>query len=457
METGMMSEDMNEVLALKGVEEDMAGKAQELRTKKQQLTEAREAQAAVGQHFGAFEELSAKALDLHAKGFDQEVTGQMVGDVKARIAGLAERLHEPELPRQEVAKIRTEMRRLNDNAVNFVTGQQRMQEFLGSMQQLDVAGGWDSVLSAGVQVEVGRAVLSVAEKGMKENTEGSFDVGDFMRYRLDEEGNPVLMMQDGEGEWKTGTIDETLNRWRSQMTPYVDLETGLWGHAGEGVEAQARVYYQDKSGGLAEALRLGDWTEVDRMTGVDFDGRFPDAGHFKDLPKEVKKAVLSGREAGWESREDVRQAYVERGRGRVRRELAAYLEQNPEELDGYRKWRGQNVEQPAGYQEKLNRAIADFARQTPEGKTPDGQFREALKGVEEVVGERGYGVKEKGGNGWWVWNRKNLRLVLEDLTGQRGDVVVEGNNRQAFLQDLGSKLESLGGKVESGLPDLSAF
>lgn len=457
METGMVNENMNEVLVLKGVEEDMAVKAQELRTRKQKLTEARDAQAAVGQHFGAFEELSAKALDLHAKGFDQEVTGQMVGDVKTRIAGLAGRLYEPELPRQEVAKIRTEMRRLNDNAVNFVTGQQRMQEFLGSMQQVDVVDGWDSVLSAGVQVEVGRAILSAAEKGMKENAEGSFDVGEFMRYRLDEEGNPVLMMQDGQGEWKTGTIDETLNRWRSQMTPYVDLETGLWAHAGEGVEAQARVYYQEKPGGLAEALRLGDWTEVDRMTEADFDGRFPDTEHFKDLPKEVRKAVLSGREAGWQSREDVRQAYVERGRGRVRRELAAYLEQNPEELDSYRKWRGQDVAQPAGYQEKLNRAIADFARQTPEGKMPDGQFKQALKGIEAVVGENGYGVKEKGGNGWWVWNRKNLRLVLEDLSGQRADVVVEGNNREAFLQDLKGKLQGLDATVKGGLPDLSGF
>lgn len=403
-----IGEDFGDI-ALQGMELDMQQNAMKIAARKQRASEAKAAQDRVVNNFKDFDELAAKALNIHARNFDQEVVGQMVSDVKGQIAEYARRLQDPITDQAEIASIKTRMRTLADNATNFVTGQQRFQEFIDSLKKVDGADGWDSILSGSPILEVNKAILSAAEKGMTANGDGTYSVGEYMRYRLDEEGTPVLMTRNKSGEWVTGTIDETVNRWRMEMVPYVDLHKGLWDYAGKDVESRAREYYRNAPGGLIEVIRQNNWGEIDRMIGEDFDVRFPDADSFDKLPKEVRKAIASGDGAKWNSRDDVRNEYIRTGRNRIKDETGIQLRDNKDYLSTWQQWK-MNQEEGGG-------VTGDFLEQAQGASAGMKEFKENFVGKRmdlNVPGMKGGDVKLED-----MWRQGN-KVMLEVRGGYQG-------------------------------------
>lgn len=333
-----IEEDFGDI-AYKGAQIQLAQHAARIEQNKLKLAEAKMAQDRVDENLKGMDEWSAKALDIHSTNFDKEITGQMISDVKGQLADIYRELGNPNTPSARVIQLRTQARVLADNAANFVKDQKLLQGFIEEMGKVDVSDGWDSVLSGSNILNINKAIISAGDKGVTNNGDGTHNIGDFLKYKLDDTGAPVIMSLNEDGEWVTGTVSETVNKWRASMTPYVDLNKNLWDHAGEGIEPRVREFYKDSaSGEFIEINKENNWAKIEQAIRDDFQTRFPNADSLKDLPKAVRKAIESGRSAGWNTYQDIENEYVKKGLNKVRDISSVRLIRKPE--DGSSKGKG---------------------------------------------------------------------------------------------------------------------
>lgn len=349
--------------ALKAYEITLKNNAQKIALRRQRTEEAKAAQDRLNTYFKDMDEYAAKALNIQPMDFDRGLTDHMVESHRKQIVDAMRIIQDPTKTDAEKIMARSRVRTLSDNALNYVNDRKNMMDLLKDMNNVDTEDGWDSVLSVPVCDAVNRALLSAGEKGTKRNEDGSISAGDYMVQKMGDRGTIItLKTADVLGEDISGTYSEIAAKLKGKMFKTVDLQKELWDYAGKGLQARVREFYRNTPGGLIEVIKQNKWDEIDRMIGEDFDARFPDADSFDKLPVQLRKAIASGGSAGYNSREDVKRAYILAGRNKVKDETNLQLRNDPAFVDEYKRYRMSKGQDSATAPEEVLRQIQSFAQ-----------------------------------------------------------------------------------------------
>lgn len=350
--------------ALKSYEIVMQQNAIKIAERKQKTAEAKAAQERLNTYFKDMDKYSAEALSIQPMDFDKGLVDHMVLENRNRIIEALRIIQDPMTSDADKIMARSRVQMLSKGAQDYINDRKNMVELIKSMSNVNTEDGWDSVLSLPAMDGLLRALHSAGTKGTKKNEDGSISAGDFITQRMGNGGVIItLKTADILGEDITGTYSEIAAKLASKMHKTVDLQKNLWDYAGKGVQSRAKEFYRNTSGGLIEIIKQNDWTEIDRMIGDDFDARFPDAKSLDKLSLPLRKAITEG--VGYNSRDDVRRAYILAGRNKVKDETNVQLQNDPSYLNEYKKWQMTQKQSPTVPEEFL-RQVQSLATGDPE-------------------------------------------------------------------------------------------
>lgn len=350
--------------ALKSYEIVMQQNAMKIAERRQKAAEAKVAQDRLNTYFKDMDKYAAEALSIQPMDFDKGLTDHMILQHRNEIVDALRTVQDPMASDADKIIARSRVQMLSKRAVDYVNDRKSMVDFMKSMSNVDTEDGWDSVMSAPVVAAFNRALFSAGHGGTKLNEDGSISAGDYITQRMSGNGTIItLKTADILGEDITGTYSEISAKLASKMYKTVDLQKNLWDYAGKGVQSRAKEFYRNTPGGLIEVVKQNNWAEIDRMIGDDFDARFPDAKSLDKLPLPLRKAITEG--VGYNSRDDVRRAYILTGRNKVKDETNLQLRNDPAYLNEYKRWSMAQKQSPTAPEEFL-RQVQSLATGDPE-------------------------------------------------------------------------------------------
>lgn len=209
--------------AMNSLNVGMQLKAMELEREKLYAKQAKEAQDELQANLKEFDKLATGALDLQPQAFDRDSIAILMEHTQNEIADMRRELANPLITPTRKSEIMVKIGDMKNKAASYTN---QMKDFQGSLEGLANTGkgGIDEVMNADLVNDIGYAIMSAGENGVKQKSTGIYSIGDsidmwyqngMLNYTIyDRKGRPIA----------SGSPSELKAKLSGKLKPFVDLD-----------------------------------------------------------------------------------------------------------------------------------------------------------------------------------------------------------------------------------------
>lgn len=209
--------------AMNSLNMGMQLKAMELEQEKLYAKRAKEAQDELQANLKEFDKLATGALDLQPQAFDRDSIAILMEHTQNEIADMRRELANPLITPTRKSEIMVKIGDMKNKAASYTN---QMKDFRGFLEGLANTGkgGIDEVMNADLVNDIGYAIMSAGENGVKQKSTGIYSIGDsidmwyqngMLNYTIyDRKGRPIA----------SGSPSELKAKLSGKLKPFVDLD-----------------------------------------------------------------------------------------------------------------------------------------------------------------------------------------------------------------------------------------
>lgn len=209
--------------AMNSLNMGMQLKAMELEQEKLYAKQAKEAQDELQANLKEFDKLATGALDLQPQAFDRDSIAILMEHTQNEIADTRRELANPLITPTRKSEIMVKIGDMKNKAASYTN---QMKDFQGFLEDLAKTGkgGIDEVMNADLVNDIGYAIMSAGENGVKQKSTGIYSIGDsidmwyqngMLNYTIyDRKGRPIA----------SGSPSELKAKLSGKLKPFVDLD-----------------------------------------------------------------------------------------------------------------------------------------------------------------------------------------------------------------------------------------
>lgn len=209
--------------AMNSLNMGMQLKAMELEQEKLYAKQAKEAQDELQANLKEFDKLATGALDLQPQAFDRDSIAILMEHTQNEIADMRRELANPLITPTRKSEIMVKIGDMKNKAASYTN---QMKDFQGFLEDLAKTGkgGIDEVMNADLVNDIGYAIMSAGENGVKQKSTGIYSIGDsidmwyqngMLNYTIyDRKGRPIA----------SGSPSELKAKLSGKLKPFVDLD-----------------------------------------------------------------------------------------------------------------------------------------------------------------------------------------------------------------------------------------
>lgn len=198
-------------------------KAMELEQEKLYAKQAKEAQDGLQANLKEFDKLATGALDFQPQAFDRDSIAILMEHTQNEIADTRRELANPLITPTRKSEIMVKIGDMKNKAASYTN---QMKDFQGFLEDLAKTGkgGIDEVMNADLVNDIGYAIMSAGENGVKQKSTGIYSIGDsidmwyqngMLNYTIyDRKGRPIA----------SGSPSELKAKLSGKLKPFVDLD-----------------------------------------------------------------------------------------------------------------------------------------------------------------------------------------------------------------------------------------
>lgn len=198
-------------------------KAMELEQEKLYAKQAKEAQDELQANLKEFDKLATGALDLQPQAFDRDSIAILMEHTQNEIADMRRELANPLITPTRKSEIMVKIGDMKNKAASYTNQMKDFQGFLEGLANTG-KGGIDEVMNADLVNDIGYAIMSAGENGVKQKSTGIYSIGDsidiwyqngMLNYTIyDRKGRPIA----------SGSPSELKAKLSGKLKPFVDLD-----------------------------------------------------------------------------------------------------------------------------------------------------------------------------------------------------------------------------------------
>lgn len=288
--------------AMNSLNMGMQLKAMELEQERLYAKQAKEAQDELQANLKEFDKLATGALDLQPQAFDRDSIAILMEHTQNEIADMRRELANPLITPTRKSEIMVKIGDMKNKAASYTN---QMKDFQGFLEDLAKTGkgGIDEVMNADLVNDIGYAIMSAGENGVKQKSTGIYSIGDsidmwyqngMLNYTIyDRKGRPIA----------TGSPSELKAKLSSKLKPYVDLQGMLDDGAKAVGDSVIRNFVRNPDGTITN-IETSNIEDIRTRAGEAWDMRF---GNNYDNDPFMRKGVKEGR---WNTPGEARAYYV---------------------------------------------------------------------------------------------------------------------------------------------------
>lgn len=209
--------------AMNSLNMGMQLKAMELEQEKLYAKQAKEAQDELQANLKEFDKLATGALNLQPQAFDRDSIAILMEHTQNEIADTRRELANPLITPTRKSEIMVKIGDMKNKAASYTN---QMKDFQGFLEDLAKTGkgGIDEVMNADLVNDIGYAIMSAGENGVKQKSTGIYSIGDsidmwyqngMLNYTIyDRKGRPIA----------SGSPSELKAKLSGKLKPFVDLD-----------------------------------------------------------------------------------------------------------------------------------------------------------------------------------------------------------------------------------------
>lgn len=209
--------------AMNSLNMGMQLKAMELEQEKLYAKQAKEAQDELQANLKEFDKLATGALDLQPQAFDRDSIAMLMEHTQNEIADMRRELANPLITPTRKSEIMVKIGDMKNKAASYTNQMKDFQGFLEGLANTG-KGGIDEVMNADLVNDIGYAIMSAGENGVKQKSTGIYSIGDsidmwyqngMLNYTIyDRKGRPIA----------SGSPSELKAKLSGKLKPFVDLD-----------------------------------------------------------------------------------------------------------------------------------------------------------------------------------------------------------------------------------------
>lgn len=209
--------------AMNSLNMGMQLKAMELEQKKLYAKQAKEAQDELQANLKEFDKLATGALDLQPQAFDRDSIAILMEHTQNEIADMRRELANPLITPTRKSEIMVKIGDMKNKAASYTNQMKDFQGFLEGLANTG-KGGIDEAMNADLVNDIGYAIMSAGENGVKQKSTGIYSIGDsidmwyqngMLNYTIyDRKGRPIA----------SGSPSELKAKLSGKLKPFVDLD-----------------------------------------------------------------------------------------------------------------------------------------------------------------------------------------------------------------------------------------
>ncbi len=209
--------------AMNSLNMGMQLKAMELEQEKLYAKRAKEAQDELQANLKEFDKLATGALDLQPQAFDRDSIAILMEHTQNEIADMRRELANPLITPTRKSEIMVKIGDMKNKAASYTNQMKDFQGFLEGLANTG-KGGIDEVMNADLVNDIGYAIMSAGENGVKQKSTGIYSIGDsidmwyqngMLNYTIyDRKGRPIA----------SGSPSELKAKLSGKLKPFVDLD-----------------------------------------------------------------------------------------------------------------------------------------------------------------------------------------------------------------------------------------
>lgn len=209
--------------AMNSLNMGMRLKAMELEQEKLYAKQAKEAQDELQANLKEFDKLATGALDLQPQAFDRDSIAILMEHTQNEIADMRRELANPLITPTRKSEIMVKIGDMKNKAASYTNQMKDFQGFLEGLANTG-KGGIDEVMNADLVNDIGYAIMSAGENGVKQKSTGIYSIGDsidmwyqngMLNYTIyDRKGRPIA----------SGSPSELKAKLSGKLKPFVDLD-----------------------------------------------------------------------------------------------------------------------------------------------------------------------------------------------------------------------------------------
>lgn len=209
--------------AMNSLNMGMQLKAMELEQEKLYAKQAKEAQDELQANLKEFDKLATGALDLQPQAFDRDSIAILMEHTQNEIADMRRELANPLITPTRKSEIMVKIGDMKNKAASYTNQMKDFQGFLKGLANTG-KGGIDEVMNADLVNDIGYAIMSAGENGVKQKSTGIYSIGDsidmwyqngMLNYTIyDRKGRPIA----------SGSPSELKAKLSGKLKPFVDLD-----------------------------------------------------------------------------------------------------------------------------------------------------------------------------------------------------------------------------------------
>lgn len=198
-------------------------KAMELEQEKLYAKRAKEAKDELQANLKEFDKLATGALDLQPQAFDRDSIAILMEHTQNEIADTRRELANPLITPTRKSEIMVKIGDMKNKAASYTNQMKDFQGFLEGLANTG-KGGIDEVMNADLVNDIGYAIMSAGENGVKQKSTGIYSIGDsidmwyqngMLNYTIyDRKGRPIA----------SGSPSELKAKLSGKLKPFVDLD-----------------------------------------------------------------------------------------------------------------------------------------------------------------------------------------------------------------------------------------
>lgn len=209
--------------AMNSLNMGMQLKAMELEQERLYAKQAKEAQDELQANLKEFDKLATGALDLQPQAFDRDSIAILMEHTQNEIADMRRELANPLITPTRKSEIMVKIGDMKNKAASYTNQMKDFQGFLEGLANTG-KGGIDEVMNADLVNDIGYAIMSAGENGVKQKSTGIYSIGDsidmwyqngMLNYTIyDRKGRPIA----------SGSPSELKAKLSGKLKPFVDLD-----------------------------------------------------------------------------------------------------------------------------------------------------------------------------------------------------------------------------------------